>query len=92
MTYWGLLKSAFRWNQQQQTVDDIEARVRPCTTLFGEITINVCQVYKKGQEEWDRSLYSIGMSVENKKWCLAEMSINYLNILWTGAHLNPYCD
>lgn len=57
------------------------------TALFDGITINVCQLYKEGQEEWDKSLYSIGMSVEDKEWWLAEMSINYLNTLWTGANV-----
>lgn len=85
--YWHsfLWKFPFRWNQHQQTVGDKAACMRFCTALFDGITINVCQLYKEGQEECDNSLYSIGMSVEDKEWWLAEMSINYLNILWTGA-------
>lgn len=87
--YWHLFlwKFRFRWNQHQQTVDDKAACMRFCSALFDGISINVCQLYKEGQEEWGKSLYSIGMSVEDKEWWLAEMSINYLNTLWTGANV-----
>lgn len=31
------------------------------SALFNGITINACQLNKDGQEEWDKSLHSIGM-------------------------------